>query len=445
MKPLFWLAGALLVLMGAGFGYYSGISSANHPQTAKNAEQAAERKVLYYRNPMGLADTSPTPKQDSMGMDYLPVYENELPANDIVRIDSHKIQTLGVQTQAVKPQVLGREIRALANLEIDEARVFDISPRFEGWVTRLLVNAQGQEVNKGEILFDVIIPNLYYAEFAYKQAVKKTLDVATAGADLQRQAELQVVSAMERLDEMGIPLEEMERLQRGGEPFSQIPYRSPAAGVVMLKNIVQGTRFAAGDQLYQLADLSKLWLTIALPEQELGRIKVGDTLQVGFIAEPGKTRKAKVDFVYPTLDQSNRTFKLRALLDNADRKLKPGQSGEAWLQSQPRKTLAIPTNALLDSGREQWVLVALGEGVFQPRQIQVGERNLDWIEVASGLSEGEQVVTQANFLIDSESRLQAALANFKPATATPAPVPTENQNNTEDHHHSMDSHSGMEH
>jgi len=352
-------------------------------------------------------------------MDYLPVYQNEVTANanDVVKIDSHKIQMLGVQTQVVTRQSLGHEIRALGTLEIDESSLVDISPRFAGWVNNLMVNSTGEQVNKGEILFTVTIPTLYYAEFAYKQAVKKSVEVAAAAPDVQRQAELQLVSAMERLEEIGVPQEEMERLQRGGEPFAQISHRSPSSGVVLQKNIVQGARIEAGDRLYQLADLSKLWLSVQLPETELAGLKVGDSLEVQLLAERGKYRKTKVDFIYPSLDNDNRNFKFRALIDNPNHTLKPGQSAEVWVQAQARKALAIPVNALLDSGREQWVLVAASPGIYQPRKVQVGERNLDWIEIISGVEDGEQVVTNANFLIDSESRLQSALTNFEQSSA----------------------------
>lgn len=448
MRPPFYLAGFALLLVTATVGFYLGRHSntATPDKDSHTADsQRATPKILYYRNPMGLADTSPTPKLDSMGMDYLPVYENELPQSDAVLIDNHKIQTLGVQTQAVEYQLIGREIRALGTLAINESTLSDISPRFAGWITDLQVSTQGQAIAKGEILFNAIIPNLYYAELAYKQAVKRTLELATAAADVQRQAELQMLASMERLEEMGVPLDEMERLQRGGEPSPRLHYRSPSSGIVLEKNAVEGARFEAGDRLYQVADLSKLWLKIQLPEQELGKIKRGDPLRLEILAEAGNYRTAKVDFIYPSLDANNRSIQLRASLDNADYTLKPGQSAEIWLASKPRKALVIPSHALLDSGQKQWVLVALNAGIYQPRQVQTGERNQDQIEITEGLSEGEQVVTHASFLIDSESRLQAALAGFQQAKQ-PSPANAAEQPNpataTEHKHHS---HSGMEH
>lgn len=460
MKPVFCLAALAVALLTTGFGYYLGrhssaviesavmesavIASAD---TAAATTASSARKILYYRNPMGLADTSPVPKLDSMGMDYLPVYENELQQTDTLVIDSHKIQTLGVQTQAVAQQLIGRDIRALGTLAINESALSDITPRFAGWITDLQVSTEGQKIAKGEILFNATIPNLYYAEVAYKQAVKRTLEVATAAPELQRQAELQMLAAMERLDEIGAPLDEIERLQRGGDPSPQIPYRSPASGVVLEKTAVQGAGFAAGDRLYRVADLGKLWLKIQLPEQQLGQIKRGDPVRVEILAEAGKYRSTQVDFIYPTLDESTRSLQLRAVLDNADYALKPGQSAEVWLQAKPHKALAIPSSALLDSGQQQWVLLALSPGVYQPRQVQLGERNQAWIEVVAGLSEGEQVVTHATFLIDSESRLQAALAKFTQADPASSEKTTEQHKAATPHNQQqpVDAHSGMEH
>ena len=422
MKPLYWVTGLGLTLLSSVFGYYVGKHSLSvHADRAidthaskdtKTSESNKKNHILYYRNPMGLSDTSPTPKQDSMGMDYIPVYGNEISSDDLVWIDSRKTQILGVQTQAAKRQLIGREMRALGNIQIDESRLVNISPRFNGWVTNLVANTSGKYINKGEILFDAIIPNLFYAELAYRQAVTKTIETAMASPEVRLQAGLQLNRAMERLEEMGVLNEEMERLQRGGEPFFQIPYRSPSNGIILEKDIIQGSRFSAGDRLYQLADLSKLWLIVQLPEQQLNQLKVGDSLRTELIAEPGKFRKTKIDFIYPSLDPVNRSIKVRATLDNTDYTLKPGQSAEVWLETQAHKALVIPANALLDSGLQQWVLVSFSKGLYQPRKVKAGERNLNWIEITEGLSEGEEVVINATFLIDSESRLQSALTNF---------------------------------
>ncbi len=456
MKVVYWSTGLVLILCSAALGYYWGTKSTGG-NTATTATESSTKKILYYRNPMGLPDTSPTPKQDSMGMDYIPVYENDTITaseddGDWVRIDSRKIQLLGVQTHRVKEQTIGRDIRALGNLQIDETRVATISTNFNGAVTKLIANTTGQPVARGEILFEARVPGMFLAELKYRQAVKRVVDTATATDDVKRAANIEMSTAMEQMEELGITQEEMQRLQQGGEPFHQMNFRSPAAGVVMQKNIVEGSRFLAGEPLYQVADLSNLWLVMQLPEQELAHISIGDEVRATFIATPDRTHLTTVAFIYPAIDENNRSIKLRASVDNSKGQLKPGQTAEAWLQTKKRKALVIPPNALLDSGHKQWVLLAKSEGVYQPHAVRVGERHLDWIEV-TGLCEGDEVVTNANFLIDSESRLQAALANFEANTETSqkskeTTSPTSAEQHDHSHHdHSThgNSHKDMEH
>jgi membrane fusion protein, copper/silver efflux system len=416
MKAVYWSTGLALVLCSAGMGYFWGTKNTGNDATLATTSDSSANKILYYRNPMGLPDTSPTPKQDSMGMDYLPVYEHDA-ANkstndsDLVQVGSRKVQLLGVQTHTVKEQTIGREIRALGTVQIDETRAAIISPNFKGTITKLLVNTTGQKVQQGEILFEARVPGLFLAELTYRQAVKRVVNTATASSEVKRAANIDMGTAMEELDELGITHDEMQRLQQGGDPFHQLYFRSPVSGVVMQKNIVEGSRFLAGRELYQVADLSNLWLMIQLPEQELAHIKVGDEVRATFIATPDKIHTSTVEFIYPALNENNRSIQLRASVDNSNGQLKPGQTAEVWLRTKQRKALTIPPNALMDSGHKQWILLAKGDGAFQPHKVTVGERHLDWVEI-SGLCVDDEVVTNANFLIDSESSLQAALANF---------------------------------
>jgi membrane fusion protein, copper/silver efflux system len=419
MKSVYGVLGFTFLVLAVGVGYFWGKNS----RESLDANHLAN-KILYYRNPMGLADTSPAPKKDSMGMDYLPVYSNDVNVREfhgtpdaeltkVIRVDSQKIQKLGVQTQAVTRRIIGRDIRALGILEMDESSLVDISPRFEGWITKLGVRTNGQRVNKGDILFEARVPDLLFREQAYHQAVQKVANLEAVTAEAQGEANNQLSRVTENLEKIGITDEEMHRLQSGGEAYSQMPFRAQINGIVIEKNVVNGSHFIAGERLFKLADLSQLWLVVQLPEQELSHVQLGDAVTVNLLTEPGKSRATKIDFIYPSLDADNRGFKIRALLDNAKQELKPGQAAEVLLQSRAHNALVISASALLDSGQKQFVLIALGDGRYQPRQVRVGERNLDWIEIIAGLNEGEQVVTSANFLLDSEARLQAVLAHFE--------------------------------
>jgi membrane fusion protein, copper/silver efflux system len=412
----YWMRLGTLVTIAAGLGYYAGRYSVTETPTAQ-----ATKKILYYRNPMGLADTSPTPKKDAMGMDYLPVYEQateNTPQTGTVTLNNQTIQKLGVQTQRVAQREFAQTINALGSIVIAESHVYDVAPRFEAWAIKLYVNAIGQRINRGEILFDAKIPNLYAAEVAYRLATQKIVDSVKASAEIKKAAELALVKSMTALDDIGVGAEELQRLQHGGEPYNQIPYRSPINGIVIAKNIVEGGYIEPGKTLYQLADLSQLWLEIQLPEPALAHVTPGDRLVIKTLTDPEHPIDSTIDYIYPTLDPENRGAKLRAVLENNDYRLKPGQTAQVMVFAKSRKTLAIPRDALIDSGLKQWVLVALAHGAFQPKEITVGERDNEWIEIRSGLKEGENVVHHATFLIDSESRLQAALAGFADARFT---------------------------
>lgn len=434
---------ALLVLVSTlGVGYYWGNAQTQAGSTDTPSASPSQGKILYYRNPMGLPDTSPTPKQDSMGMDYIPVYENDADTQGLVRVDNRQAQLLGVQTHRVQAQSLGRELRALGSLQVDETRLSNIGTAFDGIVTSLLVNTTGQSVAQGEILFEAHVPGMFAIELDYRQAVKRVVASATASAATKRAANLEMLGYLEELEELGVTHDEIHRLQQGGDPFDRLSFRSPASGVVLQKNIVDGSRFDAGTLLYQLADLSYLWLVVQLPEQELPHIRLGDEVRARFIATPDQSYTATVDFIYPTLDDTSRSIKLRASLANPDGRLKPGQSAEVWLRGKLRTGLAVPPHAVLDSGAQQWVLVALGEGLYQPRPVTLGERTMDWVEIVSGVEAGEDVVSHASFLIDTESRLQAALDKFgtPPEAAQDHPHQSHNHQNHNHQEHNHQDH-----
>ena len=357
-----------------------------------------ERKVLYYRNPMGQPDTSPVPKKDSMGMDYIPVYADDAPAEKgLVKIDAVRRQNLGVTSVPVKWAQLSRQVKAVGMFAVDERRQFTITSKLDGWVDKLYVNATGEQVKRGQPLFELYSPELIAAQQEYRIA-------------LQNQANPQLSSnlgsaALSRLRYWDIPESSIKQLAAGSAAKRTLPYVSPVNGVVLTKNITQGMKFTAGEVLYQVADLSQLWLLAEVFEQDLAAVQPGQ--QVG-----------KVAFIYPTLNSDTRTVQVRIELANPDGKLKPGMYAEAQLQSTATGAaqLVVPESALIDSGHRQVVLIDKGEGQYVPRQVKVlargeiaqGERQI----AVSGVQEGEKVVTQANFLIDSESNLQAAFSSM---------------------------------
>ncbi|GAB4122597.1 MAG: efflux RND transporter periplasmic adaptor subunit [Sideroxydans sp.] len=399
--------GALLVLGVAAGGYWYG-----RQDSAVRSQQPVQdggRKVLYYRNPMGLPDTSPVPKKDAMGMDYIPVYAGEEPAGSgTIVISSAKVQRLGVQSEAATLRRLGGTVRASGRVEIDERRLYTIAPRFDGWVERLHVNTTGQTVQQSQPLFEVYSPELVSAQHE--------LALAQQGLERMQAADEEARQGMQRLrDAAAARLKnwEVEGTTRDGQ---RITYRAPASGVVLEKRAVAGMRFMAGEMLYRIADLSSVWIVADVSTQDSANLKRGDRARVEVDALPGRHFEGKVDFIYPTLDAATRTVQLRIVVPNPDGLLRPAMYAQVELQPfAAAAVLAIPASAVIDSGTRQTVLVRLDEGRFEPRRVTLGARSDDYVEVLDGLRAGEQVVTRAQFLLDSESNLKAAFAGMNAA------------------------------
>jgi Cu(I)/Ag(I) efflux system membrane fusion protein len=386
----------------------------------------ATGKILYYRNPMGLPDTSPVPKKDPMGMDYIPVYEGGEPASGAgaVKISVDKVQKLGVRTEAAALRGLVRTVRAVGVIEADERRLHTVSPRFEGWIQRLYVNTTGQPVRRGEPLMEVYSPDLVAAQQEYLIAWRGLQSVTGAGPEVGASMRSLIESALQRLRNLDISEEEVQRLQTEGKARQVLVLRSPANGVVLEKPSVAGMRFMPGEVLYRIADLSSVWLIAEVFEQDLGLVRQGQPAKIGVDAYPGRAFDGKVSFVYPTFTAETRTGKVRVELPNPGGALKPAMYAQVEIAAARGdvKTLSVPDSAVLDTGTRQVVLVQRGEGLFEPRPVKLGMRADGYVQVLEGLSAGENVVVSANFLIDAESNLKAALGAFgtQPPGSKPA-------------------------
>ena len=383
----------VLVLVGAG-GFYLGRHQVSPDTTATAAK--TERKILYYRNPMGLPDTSPVPKQDSMGMDYVPVYNGEDANSGTVAISPDKIQTLAVRSEAVQRRTLTRNVRATGLIEVDERKQQWVAPRFEGWVQQLYVNTTGQQVTRGQPLLTIYSPELESAAREVQLAHESGL------AEVEK-------SARSRLDNWQIAPQDLEQLLHGA---AHLILRSPIDGVVIEKTAVSGARFAQGEVLFKLADLSGVWLQAEVAEQDQGALHIGQTVDVKVDAYAQEKFTGKVSFIAPVLNEKTRTTRVRVELPNSDARLRPGMYASVVIADAMKPDLTIPLSAVIDSGMRQVVLVQVEEGRFQPRVVQLGARSDQYVVVLDGLGEGETVVTSANFLIDAESNLKAALGSF---------------------------------
>jgi Cu(I)/Ag(I) efflux system membrane fusion protein len=434
MKRSYWVAAAVAVLLALAAGWLVGRGSRSDVSPgAPTAGPDQPRKVLYYRNAMGLPDTSPVPKTDAMGMAYIPVYEGgEPPAKaGTVVISPEKVQKLGVRTEQVRLQGLSPSVRASATVQVDETRQYVIAPKFEGWVQRLYANQTGMLVRRGQPLLSVYSPMLLAAQNEYRiadAAARKLQDSDPASATTMRSLR---DASRDRLRNWDISDAQLARIGQD-RVGSDLVLTSPANAVVVDKPIVQGARFAPGETILRLADLSTVWLIANVPASTAGGVLVGQRASFQSPTLPGETFSGRVTFVQPVIDPKTRTLGVRIELPNPDGVLRPGLFGDVSLtQATSAAVLTVPRSAVLDSGTRQLVLVQVAEGRFEPRTVVVGERSGDVVEIREGVREGERVVVSANFLIDAESNLQSALNGMtaqtgksaNPGTAPPSTGP----------------------
>lgn len=437
MNRIMAIAIAAVVAAALGGGYWLGSQRSGQKTTAvaqtpsSNMPAPKERKILFYRNPMGLPDTSPVPKKDQMGMDYIPIYEgeegNEPDAAKQVRISNEKIQQLGVRSEAATLRSLSHGVHAVGRIEVDERLSHTIAPKFEGWIDKLYVNTTGQAVKRGQPLMDVYSPDLVSTQNEYFIARQGEASMRHATPEARESMKQLAEASLARLNNWDISAGQLQDLSKSSNARRTLTFRAPFSGIVIEKKAVQGMRFMPGDVLYQIADLSSVWIVADVFEQDLSLVRPGENARATLNAYPGKAFSARVSYVYPTLNPQTRTVPVRLELANPGGLLKPGMYADVELSTPAGgKVLTVPTSAVIYSGKNQTVLVELAPGRFEPRQVKLGMQGGDYVEVLEGLAEGEKVVVSANFLIDSESNLKAAFSGMSGSQAKPAAPPEHN-------------------
>ncbi len=333
-------------------------------------------------------------------------------------LDARRRQLIGVRTAPVERRSMARTIRAVGNVRADETRLTEINLKVDGWIRELHVSEHGQRVQQGDPLFTLYSPDLLVSQQEYLLALE-TRDVLRASqvSDAREYADRLVEAARERLVLWDLDPGELQGIEESRTPRQAVVFRAPAAGYVIEKRALQGMHVEPGQTLYQLADLSVVWVEAAVYEQDLSLVGMGTRGRVTVDAYPGESFAARVVHIHPTLDEQTRSVLVRLVLDNPRDRLKPGMYAQVELTGQAAEGLVIPPDALVDTGRRQLVFVAEGDGYFAPRDVTVGRRLADGIEVTSGLEAGELVASGATFFLDSESQLRAALQGLE------APVP----------------------
>ncbi|MFN8010435.1 MAG: efflux RND transporter periplasmic adaptor subunit [Holophagaceae bacterium] len=426
-----------LLFTGLGLGAGAGLTWVLRPAPAPAAPQAtaaaqAPAKAMYHcpMHPQILQDhpgDCPLCGMALVPMDGATHGDSALESHAPVHIDAERQQLIGLRTERAAMGPVGGELRASGRVAVDETRVRKVNVKVDGYVERLFVDFVGKPVAKGQPLFSIYSPELLAAQNEYLLALR-TRKSLEGSAELQRSGEELAASARRRLALWDIPASTLEALERTGQPTKSLTIASPVSGVVTAKSIVEGSRLSVADTPFEITDLSRVWVLVDVYESELGRVRPGTPAEFMVPSAPGRTFQGRVAFLDPVLDPKTRTAKARLEFPNPGGALKPEMFGEVLLRSQGRTGLVVPLDAVLDTGTTKVVFVSLGSGKFEPREVGVGATTGEKVEITSGLQPGDAVVVRAAFLVDSESRLKAALAQMgrkgEAATApAPAPVP----------------------
>jgi Cu(I)/Ag(I) efflux system membrane fusion protein/cobalt-zinc-cadmium efflux system membrane fusion protein len=332
-----------------------------------------------------------------------------------VQLSPQKLQSIGVKTSEVGHKIITDEIRATGNIAVDETRLAYVQTRFSGYIQKVFADATYQYVRKGQPLFTIYSPDLVATEREYLVARQNQQQVAQSTVSgVAASAASLLDAAAERLKQWGVPPREIERLESTGQVQQEIEVYSPVSGFIIERNALPSVAVRPEMRLYTIADLSMVWVQAQVFQNDLGRIKVGDVATLSVDTFPERTLSGRVNFIYPQLDMDTRTAKVRIVFSNPSLQLKPGMFVNVSLKVPMGRQLVISANAVLQSGTRQIAFVDRGDGYLEPREVQLGARAGDDFIVLKGLKEGEKVITSANFLIDSESQLQAALGSFVP-------------------------------
>jgi Cu(I)/Ag(I) efflux system membrane fusion protein/cobalt-zinc-cadmium efflux system membrane fusion protein len=430
MRTSHWILVAALVAVAAAGGWWAGTRSSSHvpagPSAAGEGPCPAGAAPLSWKAPMDPTYVRDEPGKSPMGMDLVPVCPGEDSgiAGGGVRIDPALVQNMGVRTAETTRRELARKLRTVGRVAYDERRVDHVHTKVQGWVERLLVEYEGELVTRGQPLLEIYSPEMVSTQeelllaARYRDSTRESPfeDVSRGGEDLFR-------ATRRRLELWDISKRDIDRLLETGKVRKELTLHAPTGGVVTHLMVREGMEVGPSDNLYTIADLSRVWVYADVYEYELPWVREGQNAVIDLSYLPGRAFEGKVTYVYPFLDPKTRTARVRIELENSDLILKPHMFANVTIETETRPdVLAIPEEAVIRSGKRSLAVVAMGEGRFAPREVTLGIDSGDgWIEIQEGLTQGERVVTSGQFLIDSESRLQEAVQKMLAAKPDAAP------------------------
>lgn len=414
---------AILIAAGVGLagGYWLADSKKPDEQPVTNSA-SADRKILFYRNPMDPAVTSAVPAKDAMGMDYVPVYANhdsdsKAPPG-VVEIDGLTVQNIGVRTANAIQSTLSHTLRAVGRVAFDEERLVRLHPKTEGWIEKLKVDKTGQWVKKNTDLLSIYSPQLVASQQEYILALNNLKALENSPIeDIRRGAAELLKSSLERLKLLDVPAHQLRELERSHKIKKSLHIHTPAEGIIMNIGAREGQFVTPATELYRIADLRKVWVYADIYEYELPWVKQGDRAEMQLAGIPGKTFTGHLAYIYPYAEAKTRTIKVRLAFDNPELLLKPEMFAEVTIHAGKQlDSIVIPSEAVVRSGTRNQVFVVRAPGKFEPRTVTLGLASHGKIAVLEGIKAGEKVVTSAQFLIDSESKLREAAAKMLQTT-----------------------------
>lgn len=412
---------AAVVLAALGIGVGAGLwlaGPASNASMPAGSESGEAREPLFYRNPMNPTVTSPVPAKDSMGMDYVPVYAEDMAGNSAIKgtvsIDPVATQNIGVRTAIAEETSLSRVIRTVGRIDYAEPLITRLHPKTAGWIETMFIDTTGEPVQTDTILLSIYAPRLVSTQEEYVLALKNLEqlkespfeDVRTGAAEL-------VESSRARLELLDVPAHQIEELEESRKPQKSLHIHSPKPGIVMRVGARPGQHVTPNTELYMIADLSVVWAYADIFEYELPWVNVGDEVEISLSSVPGRVFRGKLDYIYPYAQANTRTVKVRLAFKNPDLLLKPEMFADVVIRvARQDQVVVVPSEAVVRSGTREQVFVVREPGKFEPREVELGLESEGKVAVISGVEAGESVVTSALFLIDSESKLREAAAKM---------------------------------
>lgn len=415
MNKLSLLIAFLILAVGVALGYwlFGGVNPSASPTPLLVEEN---KQPLFYRSPMNPNITSPVPAKGPMGMDYIPVYADE-EVKDVrgtVKIDPVVEQNMGVRTAKVEYRAMTRTVRALGRVDFDEESLVQLHPKVSGWIEEIHVDKTGQAIAVGERLLSIYSPQLVSAQQEYLLALNNLSALESSPfAEIKQGAESLVASSRERLQLLDVPEDQIRALEKSRTIKKSLPIRSPVSGTAIHLGVRRGQHVTPAVELYRVTDLRRVWVYAEVYDDELPWVTLGDEAEMTLASVPDKAFRGNIEYIYPYAEASTRTTRVRMAFDNTEGLLRPEMFAQVTIRSASQiKRVVIPAEAVVRTGVQTQVFVALGQGKYEPRAVKLGVESDGTVAVLEGVEAGDEVVTSAQFFVDSESKLREATAKL---------------------------------